>query len=586
MISRASQLAVGALLAATTAAMMAACGLQSTPLTPAVRFTVAVPGDRALNAFAVSADGRWLAYSAEREGDGLRRLFIRSVAEGATGDRELPGTAGASTPFFSPDSTAIAYFSRGAIWRTSVSAPGSPQRVVDAPPDSAGGTWTADNRIVFAPLGNQGLMDVPAAGGQPTPLTSLSPRDEELEHGWPHALGDGTVVFTVSQRGRDPHVEVLSKNKERERLRVPIIGQAQFVETGHLVYSYLGNLMAVKFDAEAHTTSGVPVAIAKGMQTSTGFGVLGRSGFSVSRTGTLAWLRASPDEGRSRLVRVDADGKVSSLGISTEVFQTPRLSPDGRRLAVVVRSGIMTREIRIADTARPDSVTFTIAGGDNQSPAWMDNRRLTFGSNRDGLQKIYAVSVDGQRPPRSLFTADATAARNPASWSRPPRLLALYEIEPSRGRDVLVYRIGESIAPVAATNANERSPSVSADGRWIAYVADTSGRDEVYVSRLDRDAEPVRLTTAGASEPLWTRGGLVYREGERVVVRKLESGVLADPQMLFEGHFERDPGANLAAYDVDQQGRFIMLKGANKPREIRIVQNWATELLAVLGAGF
>ena len=81
----------------------------------------------------------------------------------------------------------------------------------------------------------------------------------------------------------------------------------------------------------------------------------------------------------------------------------------------------------------------------------MDNRRLTFGSNRDGLQKIYVVSVDGKRPPAPLFTADATAARNPASWSRPPRLLGLYEIEPARGRDVLVYRIGESIAPVAAT---------------------------------------------------------------------------------------------------------------------------------------
>ena len=162
MISRASQPAVVALLAATTAAMMAACGLQSTPLPPAVRFTVPVPGDRTLNAFAVSADGRWLAYSAERDGDGLRRLFIRSVAEDATGDRELPGTAGAS---YSRSFRLTARLSR--IFHAERSGahrlqpPGSPQRVVDAPPDSAGGTWTADNRIVFAPLGNQGLMDVP-----------------------------------------------------------------------------------------------------------------------------------------------------------------------------------------------------------------------------------------------------------------------------------------------------------------------------------------------------------------------------------------------------------------------------------------
>ena len=540
-----------------------------------------------LNAFAVSPDGRWLAYSAERDGDGLRRLFIRSIAEAAEGDREAPDTAGASAPFFSPDSASVAYFSRGNIWRTSVSTSSSPQRIVDAPSDSAGGTWTPDNRIVFAPLGNQGLMEVAATGGgTAVPLTSLSAKDEELEHGWPHALADGAIVFTVSQRGRDPHVEVLSRDKARQRLRVPIIGQAQFVETGHLVYSYLGNLMAVRFDPEAHSISDVPVAIAKGIQTLGGFGVLGRSAFSVSRTGTLAWLRASPDDGRSRLVRVNRDGTVSSLATPTEVFQAPRLSPDGNRLAVVVRSGIMTREIRVVNAVRPDSVTSTITGGDNQSPAWMDNRRLTFGSNREGLQKIYVVSVDRKSPPRPLFTADATAARNPASWSRPPRLLALYEIEPSRGRDVLVYRTGESIAPVAATNANERSPTVSPDGRWIAYVSDSSGRDEVYMTRLDRDAETVQLTNTGATEPVWTVDGLVYREGDRMMLRALQKGVLAEPRLLFEGHFERDPGSNLAAYDVDRLGRFIMLKSANKPREVRIVQNWASELRAVLGAGF
>ena len=157
----------------------------------------------------------------------------------------------------------------------------------------------------------------------------------------------------------------------------------------------------------------MPVAIAKGIQTSTGFGSLGRSGFAVSRTGTLVWLRAGADEAKSRLVRVERDGKVSPLPVTADALQAPRLSPDGRRLAVVVRSGVMTRDIRVLDAAQPERVTRTIEGGDNQSPAWMDNRRLTFGSNRDGLQKIYVVAIDGKRPPAPLFTADATTARNP-----------------------------------------------------------------------------------------------------------------------------------------------------------------------------
>jgi serine/threonine-protein kinase len=582
MIPRALSTAALVLCAGAALVPASACR-EAAPPPPANRFSIPIPPDRTLSAFAVSGDGRWLTYAAERDG-GLRRLFIRSLREKAGVDRELSGTAGASQPFFSPDGSSVAYFSRGSIWLVPAAGMAEPRRVTDAPSDSAGGAWTSDGRIIFAPLGNMGLMAVPASGGAPNPLTTLDASEGELEHGWPHALADGTVVFTVSQRGRDPHMEVLSPDGKRTRLRVPIIGQAAFVETGHLVYSYLGNLMAVRFNPDDRTISGVPAVIARGIQTSTGFGVLGRSGFSVSRNGTLAWLRASADDARSRLVRVDPSGAATALPGAPEVFQTPRVSPDGKRLAMVVRSGVMTREIRVADAARPDRVTATIAGGDNQSPAWMDNRRLTFGSNRDGLQKIYVMAVDRPaRPPMPLFTADATAARNPASWSRPPRLLALYEIEPALGRDVLVYRVDESVAPVAATHANERSPSVSPDGRWIAFVADTTGRDEVYAARLDRAGEAQQLTSAGGAEPVWTRAGVFYREGERMMLRPLENGVPGAPRLVFEGHFERDPGGNLPAYDIDPQGRFIMLKSALAPRELRIVENWGTELSATLG---
>src|SRR5688500_3610830 len=396
--------------------LLAACTSAPAPQ-PAVRSTIPIPEDRILSSFAVSADGAQLAYSAESATDGRRRLYVRALGAQNTTDRELPATTGASMPFFSPDGSSIAYFARGGIWQTRVTGSSPPSRVASSPTDSAGGTWTIDGRIVFAPLGHAGLMQVSLAGGAVTPLTSLNAEDGELDHGWPHAMSDGSIVFTVSERGRDPHVEVLSTAKKRTQLRVPIIGQAQFVETGHLVYSFLGNLMAVKFDRDKQAIEGVPVPIAKGIQTATHYGALGRSSLSVSRTGTLVWLRAGIDEGHTRLVRVDRNGKASPLAPAAAGLQTPRLSPDGRRLAVVARSGVMTREIRVLETARPERVVATIQGGDNQSPAWMDNRRLTFGSNRDGLQKIYVMAVDGTRPPAPLFTADVTVARNPASWS-------------------------------------------------------------------------------------------------------------------------------------------------------------------------
>ena len=120
---------------------------------------------------------------------------------------------------------------------------------------------------------------------------------------------------------------------------------------------------------------------------------------------------------------------------------------------------------------------------------------------------------------------------------------------------MLVYRVGESIAPVAATNANERSPVPSPDGKWIAYVSDTSGRDEIYLKGLDGSAEPLQLTSGGAVEPLWTREGIFYREGGRMMLSAIRSGVPGTIREIFEGQFERDPGANAAAYDVDRRGK-------------------------------
>ena len=161
---------------------------------------------------------------------------------------------------------------------------------------------------------------------------------------------------------------------------------------------------------------------------------------------------------------------------------------------------------------------------------------------------------------------DVQSPRNPASWVRTPPLLAFYEIDPFRGRDVMIYRVGQAIFPVVATAANERSPVLSPDGRSIAWVSDVSGRDEVYVKKLDGQPDAQRITANGGVEPVWSRDGLLYREGDRLI--------RAGTTML-EGRFEKDPGANAAAYDVDPRGKFfVMLKRARKPTEIRLVKNW------------
>jgi hypothetical protein len=142
------------------------------------------------------------------------------------------------------------------------------------------------------------------------------------------------------------------------------------------------------------------------------------------------------------------------------------------------------------------------------------------------------------------------------------------------------------VTPVAVTAANERSPVLSPDGRWIAYVSDASNRDEIYVQRLDAGSHgPAQLTTTGGIEPVWTREGLFYRSGDRLMLVEWKNDKPVDATEVLDGVFERDPGANLAAYDVDPKGQFfLMLKSASAPRELRIITNWGYELASLVPA--
>ncbi len=454
-----------------------------TPPPPAVRSTIVVPAGRSVESMALSREGRWLAYTAESP-DGRFRLYVRSTD--GRDDHEVNGALGAELPFFSPDGRSLAYFAGDALWRAEVTGAGPPQRICDAPGGAAGGAWTDDRRMVFAPLSGRGLMSVPDAGGEPHAVTRLARNgpDSELAHGWPEPLPGGALLFTVARRGRDPLLEVLSASGARTRL-VPAIGQARYASAGRLVYSYLGDLYQVAFDASTLALRGAPARIERGVRTWSGFDELGRSGFALAASGARVWMPSAPEDFDARLVAVRLDGTIANrLGAPAAPYLTPRISPDGGRVAVAVRAGFGTRDLRVLDRAHPEHQIFSIVGGDNQSPAWMPDGRLTFASNRDGLQKIYVASADGASI-TPLFSTDVSIPRNPASWIRRPPLLAFYEIDPLRGRDVMLYRAGQAIFPVAATRANERSPVLAPDGRQVAYVSDASGRDEVYVVPVD-----------------------------------------------------------------------------------------------------
>jgi len=145
--------------------------------------------------------------------------------------------------------------------------------------------------------------------------------------------------------------------------------------------------------------------------------------------------------------------------------------------------------------------------------------------------------------------------------------------------------------PFLATEANERGGVFSPNGRWLAYVSDESGRDEVYVLPYPGPGRKHTISTNGGSEPAWAPTGreLFFRHEDEVLVVGVDTaGTLqpAAPVPLFAGAYVPDNsggGRSVANYDVAPHGqRFLMLKAegesGSRTRRIHVVDNWFEEL--------
>jgi eukaryotic-like serine/threonine-protein kinase len=547
----------------------------SSPPSPPVRLTLGLPKDVRVRALALSPDGAQLAYTAELEGP--PQLYLRSL------DRfdsvGLEGTTGAHTPFFSPDGRWLAFFADGKLRKVPVQG-GNVQDVCDAPTDSAGGTWGVDDQIVFAPLDGRGLVKVPANGGLPQALTKIDVPAGEIAHGWPQLLPSQTgVLFTIARKNRDPRIAVLGPTDTAPRLLLPVNGPVHYASSGHLVYSFSGQLFALQFDLSTLRGRGTFATIAHDVAGSPrGFDALGFSMLTVSLSGVLAYLPGTQDDPPSQLVWVDRDGRASILSDVVARHQTPRLSPDGARVAVVTQDGPFSRDVWIEDVASHRRIKLTAEGSANHSPVWSpDGREVAFASNRSGSQNMFVQKIppahDDVRP---LSSGDGTY--NPTSW-RQRRTLAFYAVNAATGRDIWLRLEDGRQQPLIVTPANERSPVLSPDGQWLAYTSDTSGTDQIYVESI-ADRKTQQVSAGGGAEPMWSQDGqeLFYRRADQMIavpIRTIPSFRVAPATRLFERTFERDPGDNLANFDVAPDGRhFVMLKRSDPPSDIRIILNW------------
>jgi Tol biopolymer transport system component len=289
------------------------------------------------------------------------------------------------------------------------------------------------------------------------------------------------------------------------------------------------------------------------------------------------------------------------LAAPERAYQFPRLSPDGRRVAVAVAE--QESQIWLYDLSRETLTRLTFEGNTNTNPSWTpDGKRIAFESNKEGPLNIFRQLADGSGGLERLTTSEYNNV--PMSWSQGGQVLAFFENNPTTGLDIWVLRMGDpstssgpsppagsgqvrKAQPFLRTPFNESVPRFSPDGRWLAYVSDESSRYEIYVQPYPGPGGKWQISADGGTEPAWNLNGreLFYRSGDKMMavqVTTQPSFSVGKPRLLFQGTYLTTPLTS-PNYDVSPDGqRFLMLKASDQtrvaPTQINVVLNWFEEL--------
>ena len=536
--------------------------------------------------FALAPDGTRFVYVGV---DG--RLWVREFHE--LQPRALTGTDKAAAPFFSPDGRSIAFttLDEGAL--KIVPAQGGSVRTVFAGSGKAlDGDWSADGMLYFS-RASEGVARVAPVGGAVEPVSR--PSEVGVTHRWVDVLPNGQAALVTIRDESVNTSEIGLLDLRTGGLRPLFPGAlARFARSGHVVYATAdGVLHAVPFDENRLQLTGSPVPLIEKVRV----GIWDSDAwFTLADNGTLVYQREFRPE--AELVWVAKDGQATPLttGPWTANFFSLSLSPDGKQLAATVetanRQDVWTRSL---ETGAMNRLTFDTDGSLNYRAKWSaDGRAVTFISNRSGAAgELWRQRADGSMRAERLVADGPIIDEGLVS---PDGQWAVYRSGGSdlRSRDVKAVRLGNGDqAPQAlvATPSEEYSPVLSADGRWLAYVSEESGRPEVYVRPFpNTDTAAWQVSRDGGLGPIWAPSGrqLFYRNARRelvaVTTRTGDTFGWDPPQVLFDlSAYQLNPHHPL--YDVSRDGqRFLLARRIGSAGgDVVVIFNWLEQVKKQLG---
>ncbi|MCM2257770.1 MAG: protein kinase [Vicinamibacteria bacterium] len=565
------------LAAAALFALIATSRVGQAPAAPElVRFQVALPSPiQTVSPPRISPDGRLLAF-ALADAQGVRQIWIRPLD--AVEARRLPGTEGAFVPFWSPDSRRLGFVAGGELRRIAV-AGGPAETICDASTWGGDGSWSEEGTIVFVRAAEGVMRRVSADGGAHEPV------DAGAGVGWQQFLPGGRKLLYGVLRGHEWKVRIANADGSEAVDVMTSASQVEYAPPGYLLFVRETTLMAQRFDAAAGRLAGDPVPVAEGLAVD----ALGNAEFSASRNGVLAYRTGRAEV--QQYVWLDRQGRPGPPVVELEKSNNFDLSPDGRWMAHDA-PGLASREtgvegfrIWLHDMKRGVTSQFTFDAGDSMCPLFTpDGRELLFVHSRPTRpSRVVARALDGSSGERVLHE-DAT-------WPcmetfTPDGRTVLFDR--GKGRDTydlwkLDIRRPASAAPLIASRSSSSRPSVSPDGRWLAFQGNESGRDEVYVTSLAGRGARWQISTRGGREPQWGPDGTelfyVSPEGQlmRVVVRTGESFDAEESQALFAMRVGPTLGRNRFLMAPDGQ-RFLIQSPKLSGAPVTVVLNWTQAL--------
>lgn len=548
------------------------------------RFTEPLPQDQGWGSTSrqlveIARDGSRYVYLTT---DGL---YLRSIDQFEA--QLIAGTdPNPTSPTFSLDGQSLAYFERTQRQLRRIAIGGGAAVVIaEDVGNPLGISWEADGTILFS-QNDGGIYRVSATGGVPELIV---PSDEGMQTYGPRLLPDGdTILFSIGPPGNWDEADVVAQVISTGKRTVLIRGgsDARYLRSGHLIYALGDNLFAISFDAESLTSSGGAVPVVQGVARAI---FTATANYSVSDRGTLVYLEGTDTETQA-LILLSRDGGREPLTIEAPTYLQPRFSPDGTRIAYTGRGP--NSDIWTYDLARHVPTRLTFEAGIDSEPIWTpDGQGIVFWSDREG-GGLFLQSADGTGQAERLTEARADGTHIPASFMPDGSELIYYTNEPGGRSDVYAVSMSENHTEtlLLGTEFDEDFADLSPDGRWLTYVSDESGRDQIYVRPYPNVNDGKwQISINGGTEPLWRSAGreIFFRLGDAVMVATVEfdpePSVLGLPQELFTSDLAATSVLGRRNYDVSTDGQLFLIKNRIAATEgriarIRVVQNWFEEL--------